>query len=376
VVRVWELLAAETQVLPGGEDETSKPAISSDGKRVGWSREDGRVRVVDVDGGKSWQLGGGGETGGSGAQVVFSADGMRVAVTNGEKTMRLFDTSVAPPTMRIVTGDAHAVAAAFSTDGKRVAVSGYEGQPIRIVDVATGDVIALGVPDGRVSALTFSADRQRLVTWGWGAKIQVWDAPAAGGQPGPPKDLEGHSGEVRHVVFSPDGAQLASGGADGTVRTWKLATGAGRMLGSHGAAVNHVVFSPDGTRLASGGDDKSVRIWSLAGGDPRVLRGHTNAVTQVAFSPAGDRLASAGVDGFVRLWDLATGECRVLAGHTQTVWSVAFSGDGRRIATVGGDGTVRVFGDGLPSAPNDLAAWLVTQSTSVIDGEGVLGTAP
>ena len=99
-----------------------------------------------------------------------------------------------------------------------------------------------------------------------------------------------HRQAVTRVVFSPDGKQVLSSSADGTVQVRDTATGKPSFPNplSHPAAVNDACFSLDGKSILTGCDDKTTRLWNAASGEPlgKPLK-HAYPVMQVGFDPTG-----------------------------------------------------------------------------------------
>jgi WD40 repeat protein len=158
--------------------------------------------------------------------------------------------------------------------------------------------------------------------------------------------LEGHSGGVLAVEFSPDGSKLASASDDKKVMLWDPSTGAHlHTLEGHSGRVRAVQFSPDGSKLASASYDKKVIVWDASTGEQQhALEGHSYGVSAMQFSPDGSKLASASSDNKVMVWNPSTGEqLHTLEGHSDAVFAVQFSPDGSKLASASYDKKVTVW---------------------------------
>jgi WD40 repeat protein/serine/threonine protein kinase len=165
--------------------------------------------------------------------------------------------------------------------------------------------------------------------------------------PGTQRIFSGHTNFVLSVDYSPDGQQIASASADGTIRLWDVASGAlVHRLSGHSAAVNEVHFSADGTRLISASADGSLRLWDVASGE-FLLAARTLdniAVLSAIFSPTGDAVLASTADGTIYAWDLSsTSLTDGLSGHDAPVYDLAFSPRGRTFISASADGTMRLW---------------------------------
>jgi WD40 repeat protein len=325
-------------------------------------------------------------------------DGVRISET---PTVRIVAT--VSDDAEVLRLDPHAVGVMFvawSPDGTLLATS--DGLDARVWDVSGTLVAELATGPASITALSWSADSQRLATGDSGGVVSLWGRDGVAHTTFAVSD-DRPPAPVASVVWSPVGSLLATGVVQppdsatpgsspptfpATVQLWQAD---GREVQSFEIAysfrgVVNLSWSSDGTRLAAGGND--IHVWDTSGEELFLDEGgEFHFRPSLAFSPSGELLAFTDVAGIIHIQPVDGGP--PLSGGTVAVdRAVVFSPDSSMVA-VATDHLVIVLGaddpigrrvnaitSGVQSAPawspdsRLLAAGVARRAVQVVTAEG------
>jgi len=197
---------------------------------------------------------------------------------------------------------------------------------------------------GRVTAITFSANGQLIVTGDSAGDVTLWETSTTRIL----RRFSAHLKEILAIKLMADENQLVTVSLDGTARRWELATARGLQKLDLGSRTISQVEIPDG----GGGDliafasdfGSTVRMWSFkARGQIAQYKGSSRVVRDFALSADGRFLALPFREK-VQILEVASGqEVGSLVGPKANVVSIEFSPDGSRIVTRPADRTLRLW---------------------------------
>jgi WD40 repeat protein len=234
--------------------------------------------------------------------------------------------------------------AVLSPGGRTLAVASTTG--VWLYDLPTLEFVRLlEGHTGQLFSVSWSPDGMWIAAGSGANTIYIWSGVSGDLS----RTLDDPDG-VKQVAWSPDGAFLASRTSDGAVRVWDAASGQALHTWEREADCTgvHVAWLPDGGRLGVGcramdGGGK-VTVWDVATGQMVRVLDHTTGLQRVGWSPNGALLASGCLDGVVRVWNAQSGEeLYALRDLSSQVGSVAWSSDGTRLGWSGSDGRIRVW---------------------------------
>eukprot|EP00887_Chlorella_sp_A99_P001893 scaffold18.g1893.t1 len=202
---------------------------------------------------------------------------------------------------------------------------------------------------GPVTCGGFTPDGKLVVTGGGegDASLRVW-SPKTGACSLTVAGHPYHTAGLTSLDLHPDSTAAISGSEDGTAKVVNLHSGrVVATLAGHAedSSVEGVAFSRHLPAVAmSGGLDGALIAWDVATAQPRATCQHPEGVTRLVEHPTQPLVVTGCMDGGVRCWDERTGACvRTWRGHRDAVQALAVSADGRLVMSGSEDQSARVF---------------------------------
>jgi WD40 repeat protein len=288
---------------------------------------DRTARLVDVNLLAAFEVHPGGATG-----VAFHSNGTQILTAGADKTAKLWTLATAKLERTYGPLAGEVAGLAFSRDFTQIAATA--GKTLAVWTVADGkQVLSLEQP-AAATAVSFSADRQRIATAGSDGRARVYDVATK-------KELQGflHAGAVTGVAFHPSTPNLlVSGGADKNVSIHTVTAAriidAGKLL--HGVAVSN-------SHVLTGGDDGKVTFWNPGNGAAERTFDLGKSATCVAVSPNNQLVAAGSADKKVHVFGYAQPVALSVITAAAEPRALAFSNNNQALVGAGGDGSITLW---------------------------------
>mgnify|MGYP000088107722 CR=1 FL=1 len=223
-LRLWDLKRRKLlETLKGHQGEVHTLLLEKDGRHVLSGSYDGDVRRWNLETKQSIKLfrtkpriri----------QQLALSRDQRFLAVCGGNNNVQLWDYQSKQLLRTLKAHTKMVFSMAWGKDG-RILFTGGHDKVIRMWNISDTfhalyrlkpyEHRIFGRHKGRIYNMSLHPSGRYLVASSSNGMARIWDI-----QKGNSISLRGHHGEVNDALFSPDGKMVATGGDDGTIRTW------------------------------------------------------------------------------------------------------------------------------------------------------------
>ncbi len=292
-------------------------------------------------------------------QVAFAPKGKTIAAVSYDAKVRLWDAGTGSLLHRIDLAGSENVTLAFHPDGGTLAIT--SNAAVLLFAVATGkERKPCEGHRAAIRSVACSPDGKSIATASEDGTLRLWEARTGK----PMAQLEMGWTELPRVVFSPDGKRFAASGycglQIGILHCWTVGELAKPLWSVENQEHReHIIFSPNGALLASRSRQGPVQILDSATGEasPWLPQGAISAAsdsllpTQV-LSPDG-RLRATAESGCLHVWERHTDrEVLQFQSDDFRIECLAFAPDSRTLVS-GGSGAAALVWDLAPSRKGD-----------------------
>ena len=229
--------------------------------------------------------------------------------------------------------------ARLSPDAEK-AVTGSADFSAKLWDTFTGQAVQSFSHHHIVRSVDFDSTASRICTGGQEKMVKVFDLRSDA----PVHEFQGHTGNVKSVIWTPSDDVIVSAGEDKRVKFWDIR--AQKEINNWDA--------PNGDNITS--LEQSQQLLTITAGktvyfmnaqthtiEKKILTDYE--VSSVSINPSKTRFVTGGsTELWVRVYDFDSGkELEVYKGHHGPIHTVSYSTDGGLYATGSEDGTIRLW---------------------------------
>ncbi|EKM58624.1 uncharacterized protein PHACADRAFT_253089, partial [Phanerochaete carnosa HHB-10118-sp] len=151
--------------------------------------------------------------------MAFSPNSDRIVTGSEDSSARVWDASSGEVLVELHEHTSSVCSAAFSPDGSEVATASQDGIVVTCNSWTGERRFMLGDDvDTAVEAVAYSSKNDFIAAGAADGRVRVWNSKSGSFF----AEFQGHEGEVKNVMFAPNGWDLLSYAEDGSVRSWSV----------------------------------------------------------------------------------------------------------------------------------------------------------
>lgn len=317
-ISTWDLESGLEKRYLGASPQTSKSAVSPDGKLllalgkrypVIWDLESRSVRTLKIHKDAVYVM-------------KFSANGKQILTGSFDRTVKLWDLK-GNLLMNFAGENLHQdiiISADISQDGAYVVSGSRDG--IVVLWNKDGEAIhTFEKNEGHITSLSFSPDNNYLIINSDidNEGVKLWDLR----NKRIVKTLKGKFITAASVFFSPDGQYILAATRERSVAIWNLKGELIREFEAHSQSLSSASFSKDGKLILTSSGDKTAKLWTKDGTHLQTYIGHKYFLTSAVFSPDGKKIFTRSGDRTDKIYSIEGKELLTLVSLKEGGWAVS-----------------------------------------------------
>lgn len=237
--------------------------------------------------------------------IEFMPDSNLIVVAAGTPgeigEVKVFDVATGQLIQDLFVAATVTTSARFSGDGSRLAVSNVDGSIQLFETVSWKKTMTIHEHSDWVNDIAWSPDGTKIVSASRDNTAKIFDATSGENL----LTFNGHNAVVTCVTFLPNGEEIATGGADRRLRIWKASDASEvRNVTGFGSELTSLQVVNEAQLLTASADQK-VRLHAAA--DQKIEKTYTgpaSAVLSLDRSDAGSQIVAGTIAGKLFLWSL------------------------------------------------------------------------